>query len=238
MIKIIKEDEQIIIKDSGVYEYKFNSSKKLNLNIKVLKNIDVKIFSYTDESVNLNLNISLEENSSLKNYFVFTEECETDYKIDLNGENANFEYNLICYGDKIHLQSHKVLINHLKPNTKSLIVNRGVLDDEASLVLDITSSIKKGCYKADTYQSSKVISLSDYIKVKINPILLIDEFDVSGGHSASVSKITDDDLYYLNTRGINKKEAKNLIAFGNLLENIPEEYMEEIKNNLEVRING
>jgi Fe-S cluster assembly protein SufD len=50
--------------------------------------------------------------------------------------------------------------------------------------------------------------------VDVNPILLIDEYDVKAGHGATVGKIEEQQLYYLQSRGLTKAEAEKLIIKG------------------------
>src|SRR5699024_3801112 len=62
-------------------------------------------------------------------------------------------------------------------------------------------------------QESRVLMLSDKARGDANPILLIDENDVTAGHAASVGRIDPLQLYYLMSRGITREEAENLIIF-------------------------
>ena len=56
--------------------------------------------------------------------------------------------------------------------------------------------------------------LSENARGDANPILLIDENDVTAGHAASVGRIDEEQLYYLESRGLNADVAKRLIIRG------------------------
>ena len=49
-----------------------------------------------------------------------------------------------------------------------------------------------------------------------NPYLFIDDFDVKASHAAGVGKMDEDHLYYLQSRGLSKKQAMQLITYGYL----------------------
>ena len=56
--------------------------------------------------------------------------------------------------------------------------------------------------------------LSDKARADANPILLIDENEVQAGHAASISRVDQEQLYYLMSRGIDKNQAEKLIIHG------------------------
>ena len=63
-------------------------------------------------------------------------------------------------------------------------------------------------------QESRVLMLSEKARGDANPILLIDEDDVTAGHAASVGRVDPVQLYYLMSRGISQKEAERLVIHG------------------------
>jgi len=68
--------------------------------------------------------------------------------------------------------------------------------------------------QANAFQTLKGIITSDLAIVEVNPILLIDEFDVKAGHGATIGKIEEESLYYLMSRGLSRVEAEKLIING------------------------
>ena len=62
---------------------------------------------------------------------------------------------------------------------------------------------------SNVYQTLKGIITSNEAIVEVNPILIIDEYDISAGHAATVGKIEEEALFYLMSRGLTKKMLKN-----------------------------
>ncbi len=71
-----------------------------------------------------------------------------------------------------------------------------------------------------------------------NPILLIDEDDVTAGHAASVGRVDPVQLYYLMSRGISQQEAERLVIHGFLSPVVNEIPIETVQNQLREVIEG
>jgi len=74
--------------------------------------------------------------------------------------------------------------------------------------------ILKGAKGADAQQESRVLMLSDQARGDANPILLIDEHEVTAGHAASVGRVDPEEMYYLMSRGLRKEDAERLVIRG------------------------
>ncbi|WP_110928585.1 Fe-S cluster assembly protein SufD [Bacillus massiliglaciei] len=94
------------------------------------------------------------------------------------------------------------------------ILKHGVMKDSASSIFNGIGKIEHGATKANAEQESRVLMLSEKARGDANPILLIDEDDVTAGHAASVGRVDPLQLYYLMSRGISKKEAERLVIHG------------------------
>jgi Fe-S cluster assembly protein SufD len=105
-------------------------------------------------------------------------------------------------------------IRHIGTHTTSDIQARSVMKDQATSVLNSITKIEKGAVKADGQQTGKVLMLDPQARGDANPILLIDENDVSAGHAASVGRIDPLTLFYMMSRGVSKEEASKLIIRG------------------------
>lgn len=105
-------------------------------------------------------------------------------------------------------------IRHVGTHTTSDIQARSVMKDQATSVLNSITKIEKGAVKADGQQTGKVLMLDPQARGDANPILLIDENDVSAGHAASVGRIDPLTLFYMMSRGVSKAEASKLIIRG------------------------
>ena len=248
--KIIEFEDYEYITESGTYSFTYKTN---NINIVVSKNIEVIINNYYENIDNININyviatnsnvaiysyscstinkiskININENSKVNTYFLeLGKYSKSETEINLIGYGAEISYNLATYIDGKIKNKYKKNINHLNKNTISTINNYAVLDGESTVEIDVISFIKKGYNNSKVHQNTKVISLSEKTNAVLNPTLLIDEFNIEGGHGATFGTITKEEMYYLKSRGISELEAKKLIVIGTLLNNAPD----EIRNQL------
>lgn len=186
---------------------------------------------------NKSLNFDLSESSALNTYILeLGNKTNSQYNINLNETRSCVDFNLMVYTDQDIDQHHNVSINHLKEYTTSNMNNHGVITDVSNCEFDVKSFIKKGSIKSSAYQTSKILTLSDECTSKINPQLLIDEHDVVGGHAATSGRVSEEIMYYMQSRGIEKEVINKIIAIGNLSKNIPVSLIETLTEELERRI--
>lgn len=114
-------------------------------------------------------------------------------------------------------------------NTNGDILQHGVLLDESHVVFNGVGFITKGASGSNAYQSSRLLTLSDKAKADANPMLLIDENDVAAGHGASLGKIDQEQIYYLNSRGLSTQEANRLLVHGFLVPVIEQLKVEKVR---------
>ena len=74
--------------------------------------------------------------------------------------------------------------------------------------------------------------LSDQARSDANPILLIDENDVTAGHAASIGQVDPEDMYYLMSRGLDKATAERLVVRGFLGSVIVEIPVKEVRDEM------
>ena len=88
------------------------------------------------------------------------------------------------------------------------MLSHGVMKDEARAIFNGITKIEKGATKANGEQTERVLMLSEQARGDANPILLIDEDDVTAGHAASVGQIDEEQIYYLMSRGITELKPR------------------------------
>ncbi len=84
----------------------------------------------------------------------------------------------------------------------------------SSLIFNGIGHIIHGARGAEAQQESRVLMLSTKARGDANPILLIDDNDVVAGHAASVGRVDEQKMYYLMSRGVDKKTAERLVIRG------------------------
>lgn len=122
-------------------------------------------------------------------------------------------------------------VNHGR-NSNGLILQHGVMKDKSTGIFNGIGKIEHGATKANAEQESRVLMLSEGARGDANPILLIDEDDVTAGHAASVGRVDPMQLYYLMSRGISQEEAERLIIFGFLAPVVNEIPIQAVKDQL------
>lgn len=137
-----------------------------------------------------------------------------DLDADLVGEAS--ESDLKAVGISWGKQTQVIDSNIVNYGSHSIgnIFQHGVILDRSTLTFNGIGKIHKNAKNADAQQESRVLMLSDKARGDANPILLIDEFEVTAGHAASVGRIDPSELYYLMSRGIPKAEAERLVIRG------------------------
>ncbi len=163
---------------------------------------------------------------------------ENKITIDLDEEGSESNLKIITVASDSAHSVYETRINNNAPQTKADIWQKAVVKSSGSNDFITTGFIKKGADDASNYQESRVLLLDDAGLGNTSPLLLIDHYNVVAGHAAGVSRVNEDDLYYLQTRGINKKEAEKLmtIAFVKPLIDLIKD--EEIKEGILKYINN
>lgn len=172
---------------------------------------------------NTSTNISLYEKIVVKNSLL-----NITY-IDLNSFDLNQNSNIDIYENStVHVNSIYLGIkkknivfnlNNLEKNSKSYINNNVVCLNDASFELDIIGNIKKGAKKSECKQTSNCLTFESPKLAKVLPVLNIDENDVEAKHALSSGTLDEEVLFYMNSRGLNKKDALALILVSYLLPN-------------------
>lgn len=169
--------------------------------------------------------VSLEELSMMyqdsKAHFNYGElsnsEVRANYHVNLLEEGSDAQIQLGAISEGSNKKYFDVELYHFAHHTNGLMNNYGVCKDNATLVFNGVGNITKGAYQSQTHQNSKILVFDEKSIGKTNPYLYIDENDVMASHAASVGKMDEDQLYYLQSRGLDLDQSKKLITFGYLM---------------------
>lgn len=137
-----------------------------------------------------------------------------DIQIDLVGQGSTADVKVVAisHTDQVQVANTKV-INH-GANTVGNIYQHGVVLDQATLTFNGVGDVVKNAKYSDAQQESRILMLSEDARADTNPILLIDEYELTAGHAASVSRVDEMQLYYLMSRGLGRTEAEKLVIRG------------------------
>ena len=147
-----------------------------------------------------------------------------DISVKLDAEGAECHVDgLYIVGGGQHTDTHSV-IDHRQPHCSSHQLYKGILDGKSRAVFNGKIFVRHDAQKTDAMQTNKNLLLSNEARVDTKPQLEILADDVKCAHGAAVGQIDEDELFYLETRGIHTHLARNLLTYG-----FAEEVIERIK---------
>ena len=131
-----------------------------------------------------------------------------------------------------HTDTHSV-IDHRKPHCTSHQLYKGILDGKSRAVFNGKVFVRHDAQKTDAMQTNKNLLLSNEARVDTKPQLEILADDVKCAHGAAVGQIEEEELFYLETRGIHPDLARNLLTYGFAEEVIGKIKIESIRKQLD-----
>lgn len=137
-----------------------------------------------------------------------------DFDSDLIGNGSHAELKVVAASSGRQVQGIDTRVTNYGNNSVGHILQHGVILERGTLTFNGIGHIIKGAKGADAQQESRVLMLSDKARSDANPILLIDENEVTAGHAASIGQVDPEDMYYLMSRGIDKETAERLVIRG------------------------
>lgn len=137
-----------------------------------------------------------------------------------NGEGAELNTDLLCR-TRDEQDYHFDLKNIYKArNGRGRMMARGAALDKSRLGMHGCIKIEQTGGGTDAHLTQDSLLLSKEAKIKATPSLEIDTNDVKAAHSASVSNLSDEALFYLSSRGIEKEQARKMMTQGFLTEQL------------------
>mgnify|MGYP001339316167 CR=1 FL=1 len=150
----------------------------------------------------------------------------------LIGQHSTANARTVTVGSGKQTQNFTAKTIHYGKDSDGQILQRGVMKDSSTAIFNAIGKIEHGATRANAEQESRILMLSGKARGDANPILLIDEDDVTAGHAASVGRIDEMQLYYMMSRGITQSEAERLIIHGFLAPVVNELPIEAVKEQL------
>lgn len=212
---------------SSVYEVKEGDT--LNLNI----------FSF-DEVNEAEITINVHKNGTFNGAFAdfSTNSYKIKLQINLLEEGASASWHLASNCKNESRRVFDTNLKHFAPNTVGLMSNYGICQEGSRLIFDGTSEIVRGAINSSTKQASKIIVFDDKTLSRCSPILKIDENNISASHSAILGRLNEDQIYYLQSRGLSLKEARRILTLAILRPILDHIFNEELKTKISDIIEG
>jgi Fe-S cluster assembly scaffold protein SufB len=204
-IKVNKNTKLEIVFDNNEelkYEIEFNIKENVKCElIEIKKKNKIKILSKYNVEENSILNIKkINDITSINERNI----------INLNGVSS--KVNCILKTVSKDNEKYDFVINHYNKETVSDITTHGV-NINGNLYFNVTTYIPKGNIKSVANQNNRIINLTNNECV-IRPNLLIDEYDITANHSALIGSFKDDEIFYMQRLGLDRKTANKLLIEG------------------------
>ena len=191
------KDYEIVVCENASFEmYRIqnlddDAALTQNFNIKQLRDsrVHIVIVSFNGGDLRNNITINIDG-----------EGCETNV------------YGLYLTDKKQHVENC-LKVNHNVPHCTSMTKFKGIVDDEASAVFNGHVFVAKDAQKTDAQQNNSNIILTSTAKINSQPFLEIYADDVKCSHGTSTGQLDQEAMFYMQQRGISKKDARMLLMY-------------------------
>ncbi len=137
-----------------------------------------------------------------------------EYLVELVGEGADATITGVWDAKGKDQVRVTVVIHHKAKNTRAETTLHGVGRDSSYVRFEGRIIIDPDCGNSNSFLTERVLLLSDSAKAETVPDLEIHTDDVKCSHAASISRIPEQQLFYLQSRGISRATAENMIVEG------------------------
>ena len=155
----------------------------------------------------------------------------------LDGEHASAKVCGLALSDKNQHVDNFTFIEHLKPNCRSNQLYKNILDDSSTGGFTGRIHVAPHAVKTEAYQRNNNVLLTNVARMNTKPQLVIDNDDVKCSHGATVGRINEEALFYLQSRGINEKEARLMLMFAFAHEVLAEVKVDQLRVMIDKLVN-
>lgn len=215
--------------------------KQTNLDIEILDGVKVSLIEYFDLLDNVEYRDNVVNKGHFNHQKIYQGKAENCHLIanvqndgdnytltllDLNNGGIQSEVSIdtnkeagesYLYFASLCSHEEKKIINKITnkaPHTIGIMENYGVSMNKGLLDIVGVGDIKHDCIQATNRQKSNLVIMDEEAKAISRPYLYIDENDVIASHASAVGEISEEQLFYLLSRGISKEDARKMIVLG------------------------
>jgi len=162
--------------------------------------------------------------SALVDTFAFGGELtRNNLHFEFAGEHAEAHMDAITLLKGNSIVDHHTFVDHAVPNCQSNQLYKGIYDEKSKGVFNGKVMVRKDAQKTNAFQQNNNLLLTDHAVIDTKPQLEIFADDVACSHGCTIGQLDDEALFYMQSRGIPRKEAKAFLMFafaGDTLKNI------------------
>ncbi len=194
------------------YEGEGNST----LHITAKEKAEVIIHHLFQASASLQETVTLDAHAHLERKCIILggEQVLVHAAITLAGEHANIDDKELFFADKQEQHTINTQICHKAPWTTSLVLIKGLAKDRGAGDAKGMVRIEKNAGKTTSHLAEHVLLLNKGAHASAVPNMEIEAHDVQAGHSASVTRLDEQQIFYTMSRGIPYEDARKMIALG------------------------
>ena len=196
----------------------------------ILKNY--KIDKKSNTNIKYDYSSITQKENSISETFIFSsgsDYIKNEVNCNLEGQYSSAFINGIHLLSKNKHHEIRTKTNHLYENTKSYQLIKSVINDSSKSVYQGKIYVDSKAQKTDGYQLSKAVLLNEQAEFNAKPELEIYADDVKCSHGSASGSLDEDSIFYLMSRGLDQKTAKELLINGFLLDVVEKITDEEIK---------
>lgn len=159
----------------------------------------------------------------------------------LMGSGAHGEILSVAFAGKGQQQDAGGKILHFAPNTSSKITSKSISKSGGRSSFRGLLKVFKGAYNVKSHTVCDALLLDPQSRSDTYPTIEVDEEDVTIGHEASVSKVGEEQLFYLMSRGLSEGEATTMVVSGFIepfVKELPMEYAVEMNRLIQIQMEG
>ena len=159
----------------------------------------------------------------------------------LVGEGATGEVLSVAYAGAGQHQDAGAKMVHSAPNTSSKIVSKSISKDGGITTYRGLVRVDEGAHGCKSHVQCDALILDEHSVSKTLPTMEVGERDAQIGHEATVSKIADEQIFYLMSRGLSEEQAMGMVVNGfiePITRTLPMEYAVEWSRLIELQMEG
>ncbi|MFH0885030.1 MAG: SufD family Fe-S cluster assembly protein [Candidatus Micrarchaeota archaeon] len=210
----IEGSAAIRVKDGVAADIFIRPKNSADISVTLGKGCDVRTYVIMESSPRLNLTIDVGEGSVAHSAYVYFRGAKVSARSLLTGRKAKaYDLHVFIQKDEMELALDS-LLQHSARDTEGDILVKGVVAGKAGAALGGLIKIDKGASGAKSHLGEHVMILGENAHASANPRLEIENNEVASRHSASVSRIDGEKLFYLMSRGLARIDAEKLAVEG------------------------
>ncbi len=152
-----------------------------------------------------------------------------DPRVIQNAEEVDFTVDGLVLIDGEQIADTHSIMDHRFPHGKSHQLHKVVVNDSAHSIFNGKIFVAKDAQKIDSFQENRNLLISENGKVNTKPQLEIFADDVLCSHGATIGQLQDEEVFYLQSRGLTEQKSRELLVYAFALESVESMAVESVE---------